>query len=98
MKVWFQNRRIKWRKHHLEITQQRLAIIRQRQVPASANPNADEQMSNNAVNDKSTTSPALTDYESPVTTGIEISGAPDSELSICTDSMDSCSVQDVEEL
>lgn len=34
VKVWFQNRRIKWRKHHLEMTQQRLAILRnQRQIP-----------------------------------------------------------------
>lgn len=33
VKVWFQNRRIKWRKHHLELTQQRLALIRQRQIP-----------------------------------------------------------------
>lgn len=29
MKVWFQNRRIKWRKQHLEIQQQRLAAIKQ---------------------------------------------------------------------
>lgn len=38
MKVWFQNRRIKWRKHHLELTQQRLALIRQRQIPNSGIP------------------------------------------------------------
>ncbi|XP_059620663.1 homeobox protein Hox-C4 [Phlebotomus argentipes] len=35
VKVWFQNRRIKWRKHHLELTQQRLAILRQSQMTAS---------------------------------------------------------------
>ncbi|XP_075989563.1 uncharacterized protein LOC142985338 [Anticarsia gemmatalis] len=32
VKVWFQNRRIKWRKHHLEVTQQRLAVL-QRHAP-----------------------------------------------------------------
>ncbi|XP_067648279.1 homeobox protein Hmx [Eurosta solidaginis] len=38
VKVWFQNRRIKWRKHHLEITQQRLALLRQTQMPATTDP------------------------------------------------------------
>lgn len=32
VKVWFQNRRIKWRKQHLEIQQQRLAVLRSQQL------------------------------------------------------------------
>lgn len=105
VKVWFQNRRIKWRKHHLEMTQQRLAIIRQNQIPPTNSTNTDEQLkSNNVSSDKSTTSnmiassPALSDYESPGTTGAETSGALDSELSVCTDSMDSSSVHEIDDL
>lgn len=41
VKVWFQNRRIKWRKHHLELTQQRLALIRHRQLPANVSQDTD---------------------------------------------------------
>lgn len=98
MKVWFQNRRIKWRKHHLEITQQRLAIIRQRQMPVTVNSNTENRM---VGNDKSTTaltaSPALTDFEN-ASAAIDTSATMDSELSICSDSMDSNSKHDVEDL
>lgn len=100
MKVWFQNRRIKWRKCHLEMTQQRLAIIRQCQVPPNAN-----NESRVTTNEKSSSanalaaSPALTDFDSATTAGNDTSGARDSsELSICTDSMDSNSNRDIDEL
>ncbi|KAJ6633840.1 Homeobox protein not2 [Pseudolycoriella hygida] len=65
VKVWFQNRRIKWRKHHLELTQQRLALIRQRQLPNT-----------------------LPLQEPPD------AHPQDAELSVCTDSMETGSVQD----
>lgn len=98
VKVWFQNRRIKWRKHHLEMTQQRLAIIRQNQIPPPNSANTDEEMKiNNAMSDKSTTSNMLASSPA-LSTGAETSGAMDSELSICTDSMDSSSVHEVEDL
>lgn len=101
--MWFQNRRIKWRKHHLEMTQQRLAMIRQCQAQpnnSNANVTADARI---AGNDKPSSgqilssSPALTDFDSATTTGNETSGARDSsELSVCTNSMDSN--HDIDEL
>lgn len=102
VKVWFQNRRIKWRKHHLEMTQQRLAIIRQCQVqPANANTESNRVTGNEkqTTGNTLTSSPALTDFDSATTAGNDTSGARDSsELSICTDSMDSSSNTDVDEL
>ncbi|XP_031626028.1 homeobox protein H2.0-like [Contarinia nasturtii] len=89
VKVWFQNRRIKWRKHHLEVTQQRLAIYRQCQVQSSPE-NEARVDGNEKAPSILPASPALTDFDSATTTGNETLGAHDSsELSICTDSMDS---------
>lgn len=49
VKVWFQNRRIKWRKHHLEITQQRLALLRQTQQPNDDTEKFDSSTRNNEI-------------------------------------------------
>lgn len=49
VKVWFQNRRIKWRKHHLEITQQRLALLRQTQHPNDDAEKFDSSTRNNEI-------------------------------------------------
>lgn len=101
VKVWFQNRRIKWRKHHLEVTQQRLAIIRQHQLPMAANPSAvDNHINRNenpATSNMLASSPASMDFEN-TSTGRDTSLAIDSELSICSDSMDSNSKHDVEDV
>lgn len=101
--MWFQNRRIKWRKHHLEMTQQRLAIIRQCQTqPPNGNANTDARTAGNEVPPTGhvlSSSPALTDFDSGTTNGNDTLGARDSsELSICTNSMDSSPNHDVDEL
>lgn len=82
------------------MTQQRLEIIRQCQVQPP-NANADVRAGENGktpTGNALACSPASTDFDSG-TTGNETSGARDSsELSICTDSMDSDSNHDVDEL
>lgn len=78
--MWFQNRRIKWRKHHLELTQQRLALMRHRQIPPNAAQDADDGAAGNASN--SVADQAM---------------APESELSVCDDSMGTESIAEEEE-
>ncbi|KAL1404434.1 hypothetical protein pipiens_005353 [Culex pipiens pipiens] len=99
VKVWFQNRRIKWRKHHLEITQQRLALIRQRQIangvvpPQAAGPH-------NNINGGDQASPSssggMPQQQQMMTGGrMMVGGSPESpELTICTDSLETRSVSE----
>lgn len=103
VKVWFQNRRIKWRKHHLELTQQRLALIRQTQLPggtaaavaaaASSTTTTSAELPLNAT--CSTASPSLMDEENEdskhslsLTLRPLSRAASESDLSICNDSLD----------
>ncbi|XP_050069838.1 uncharacterized protein LOC126557952 [Anopheles maculipalpis] len=89
VKVWFQNRRIKWRKHHLEITQQRLALIRQRQIASGVPiPTGDAQTHHVQQQQQQ-------QLQQNGMSGGRILNAMDSpELTICTDSMDARSISD----
>lgn len=102
VKVWFQNRRIKWRKHHLELTQQRLALIRQTQLPGGAAATAATGSINTAVElplnaGCSTASPSLLEEDNDNEDSKQSLSLPlrplsraasESDLSICNDSLD----------
>ncbi|XP_073823726.1 uncharacterized protein [Musca autumnalis] len=98
VKVWFQNRRIKWRKHHLEMTQQRLALLRQTQIVPGNN-------NNNNNNEQTTVKVDGTDDEDCDNIKREelrdlrddSRQDTESELSVCNDSMDAESILDDEE-
>uniref|UniRef100_A0A1I8MU38 Uncharacterized protein n=1 Tax=Musca domestica TaxID=7370 RepID=A0A1I8MU38_MUSDO len=95
VKVWFQNRRIKWRKHHLEITQQRLALLRQTQiVPGNSTDQTTVKVDGTDDDDEDCDNikrEELRDLREDSRQDTE------SELSVCNDSMDAESILDDEE-
>uniref|UniRef100_A0A182LXG1 Homeobox domain-containing protein n=1 Tax=Anopheles culicifacies TaxID=139723 RepID=A0A182LXG1_9DIPT len=96
VKVWFQNRRIKWRKHHLEITQQRLALIRQRQIASGVPiPGGDAQTHHMQQQPQQQQQQQL--QQNGMSGGRIVSTIDSPELTICTDSMDARSISDGDE-
>ncbi|XP_052903587.1 protein disconnected [Anopheles moucheti] len=89
VKVWFQNRRIKWRKHHLEITQQRLALIRQRQIASGVPIPAGDGQPHHAQQPQQQML-----QQSGMSGGRILNTIESPELTICTDSMEARSISD----
>ena len=101
VKVWFQNRRIKWRKHHLEITQQRLALIRQTQITNGDDNSVAGNIILNTTNNPSVCGDGNNDILNNNDCQLVMTPPPtnqnnqsESDLSICNDSIDGESIID----